>query len=145
MESTWTLVANACTARLYSGDPRRKLQLLKEFTHPESRERAAALVSDRPGHNPGAGNGHGSFVPASDPKQHEAELFASELAAELDRGRAAGEARRIVLVAAPAFLGLVSKRMADPTRALVSDTVQKDYTKADDKELQGHLSQALFR
>lgn len=145
MESTWTLVANASTARLYNGDPRRKLQLLKEFSHPASRERAAALVSDRPGHNPGAGNGHGSFVPATDPKQHEAEVFAGELAAELDRGRAAGEAKRLILVAAPAFLGLVSKRLAEPTRALVTDTIQKDYTKTDDKELQGHLSQALFR
>jgi len=35
--------------------------------------------------------------------------------------------------------------LADPTRALVSDTIQKDYTKTDDKELQGHLAQALFR
>lgn len=144
MENTWVLVANASSARLYEGDPRRKLTLLKDFSHPASRERASALVSDRPGHNPGAGNGHGSFVPASDPKQNEAALFAGELASELERGRVSGAARRIVLVAAPAFLGLLNKQLSDANRALVSATVQKDYTKADDKELQAHLVQALF-
>jgi protein required for attachment to host cells len=144
MENTWFLVANASSARLYQGDPRRKLELLKEFSHPASRERASALVSDRPGHNPGAGNGHGSFVPASDPKQNEASQFASELVGELEKGRVGGVARRIVLVAAPSFLGLLNKQLSEGCRALVTTTVQKDYTKADDKELQGHLAQALF-
>lgn len=141
MDSTWVLVANASTARLYTGDPRRKLTLAREFSHPASREKAAALVTDQPGH----GAGHGAFVPASHPKELEAEAFAGELAREIERGRVSGECRRIVLVAAPAFLGLLNGRLSDLTRTLVSDTVQKDYTKADERELARHLAEALAR
>ena len=73
MRNTWILVANASIARLYANHgPKKGLQLMKEMSHPESREKVSNLVSDRPGHNPGSGNGHGSFVPAADPKQHEA-------------------------------------------------------------------------
>ena len=146
MQSTLILVANASAARLYAGDSgHRGLRLEKSYEHSASRQKSSDLVSDRPGHNPGSGNGHGSFVAASDPKQQEAEFFARKLAKELDQARQSnGGCRRIVLVAAPAFLGLLNKQLAPGVQALVSDTVQKDYTQADDKELTAHLTRALF-
>lgn len=145
MSTTWILVANASTARLYANHGVKKgMQLVKEMFHPESREKGSNLVADRPGHNPGAGNGHGSFVPATDPKQNEAERFAQELSRELDQGRTANGYQRAILVAAPAFMGLLKGCLNNQVTKLVSESVEKDYTKATEKELAGYLESIIF-
>jgi len=52
MITTWILVANASTARLYVNHGAKKgMQLVKELFHPESRSKASNLVADRPGHD----------------------------------------------------------------------------------------------
>ncbi len=145
MSTTWILVANASTARLYANHGAKKgIQLVKELSHPESRAKASNLVADRPGHNPGSGNGHGSFVPATDPKQNEAERFAQELAREMDQGRTANSYQRAILVAAPAFMGLLKGNLDHQVSKLVSESVEKDYTKATEKELSGHLENIIY-
>ena len=145
MSTTWILVANASTARVYANHgPKKGLQLIKELTHPESREKASNLVSDRPGHNPGAGDGHGSFVPSASPKHNEAERFAHQLAHEMDNGRTSNSYKRAILVAAPAFMGLLKGCFNSHVIKLVSEDVEKDYTKASEKELTGHLEHIIF-
>jgi protein required for attachment to host cells len=145
MITTWILVANASTARLYANHGVKKgIQLIKELSHPSSREKASNLVSDRPGHNAGAGNGHGSFVPATDPKQNEAERFAQELAHELELGRTSNSYLRAIIVATPAFMGLLKRNLNNQVSKLVSEQVEKDYTKATEKELAGHLENIIF-
>jgi benzoyl-CoA reductase/2-hydroxyglutaryl-CoA dehydratase subunit BcrC/BadD/HgdB len=85
MSTTWILVSNASTGKLLrNAGPNKGIELVREFFHPQSREKNGDLVSDRPGRNPGAGNGHGSFVPATLPKEHEADVLAIELARELE-------------------------------------------------------------
>lgn len=141
MSTTWILVSNASSGKIFKHTgPNKGLEIVKEFQHPQSREKNLNLVSDRPGHNPSAGNGHGSFVPATMPKEHEAEVFALELARELDAGRIANQFARLVLVAPPAFLGQLNRRLSDAVKGLVSDKLEKDYTKASDKELARHLA-----
>ncbi len=145
MSTTWILIANASQAKLFSNEgPKKGLRLLRTLDHPQSREKGASLVTDRPGHNPGAGNGHGSFVPPTDPKTHEADLFAQKLARELEQGRVEGSYDRIILAAAPAFLGQLNNRLSGHVRDMVSESLQKDYTKASDKELAGHLEKYVF-
>jgi protein required for attachment to host cells len=49
MSTTWILVANASQAKLYANTgPKKGLKLVKDLKHPESREKASDLVSDRP-------------------------------------------------------------------------------------------------
>ena len=141
MSTTWILVTNASSGRiLRNTGPNKGLEMVKEFDHPQSREKNSDLVTDRPGHNQGHGNGHGSYVPATTPKEHEADIFALELARELETGRVAKEYERLVLVAPPAFLGQLNQRLNAPVKALVSDKLEKDYTRATNKELAQHLS-----
>lgn len=141
MSTTWILVSNASSGKILKNTgPNKGLEIVKAFEHPQSREKNADLVSDRPGHNPGAGNGHGSFVPATSPKEHEAEVFALELARELDSGRVANQFVRLVLVAPPAFLGQLNRRLNDAVKGLVSASLEKDYTRASDKELAQYLA-----
>lgn len=145
MTPTWILVANASRARLFANaGPKKGLTLVKEMRHPESREKASALVSDRPGHMQSAGNGHGTRQPRTDPKTNEARHFALELARELNRGRASGQVARLILVAPPAFMGLINEKLDGPTASLVSDRFEKDYTQSDEKDLAGHLASCIF-
>lgn len=144
MSTTWILVGNASSARIYRNTgPNKGIELMREFAHPQSREKNADLVTDRPGHNQGAGNGHGSFVPATLPKDHESELFAQELARELDAGRIGNQYSRLVLVASPAFMGNLNQHLNNAVKGLVSDKLEKDYTRATDKELSQHLASCV--
>ncbi|MDA8383645.1 MAG: host attachment protein [Betaproteobacteria bacterium] len=143
--ATWILTANASTARLYSNlGPNKGLQLVREFDHPESREKALNLVSDRPGHNQGHGNGHGSYVPATDPKSNEADRFAQELARELEQGRATNGYDRLILLASTPFIGMLNARLTERVRALVTERIEKDYTRATEKELSAYLEPYIF-
>jgi protein required for attachment to host cells len=145
MSITWILVANASAADLYANyGPKKGLQKLKEFKHNASRGKALELVSDRPGHYKGHANGHGSFMPATDPKQNEAQHFALELAKELDHGRTANSYQRLILVASAPFMGLINSNLDNHVRVMVSDSFEKDYTKASKKQLTKHLESCIY-
>lgn len=146
-QTTWILVANSSKAKLYANiGPKKGMQLLREFDHPESRMRNQDLVTDKQGQNEivGKGHGQGQYQPEVEPKQNEARIFARSLARELGQGRATNQFARIILVAPPAFLGLLNNAMDDQTSQLVSDRFEKDYTKATDKELAGHLESCIY-
>jgi protein required for attachment to host cells len=145
MSTTWILIANASFARLYANHGLKKgLQLVKEFAHPQSRGKGLDLVTDRPGHNAGAGNGHGSFIPATDPKQNEANRFALELAKELEKGRAEQFYDRLILVASAPFIGLLNNRFSNHVRSMITDTVERDYTRFTPQELSGRLAHCIY-
>ena len=142
---TWILVANASAAYLYVNyGPKKGLQKLKEFRHDASREKRVALVSYRAGHNHGNGNGRGSYIPATDPKQNEAHHFACRLVRELEQGRTANSYQRLILVVSTPFLGLINSNLGNHVRNLVSDTFEKDYTRASEKNLTRHLESCIY-
>lgn len=143
--TTWILVANASQAKLFANaGPKKGLKLVKELKHPESREKGSELVSDRPGQMHSPGNGHRAAQPKSDPKSNEARSFAQELARELNHGRSTQQFERAILIAPPAFMGLINEKLDGQAAALVSDRFEKDYTKATDKELAGHLESCIY-
>lgn len=142
MAITWILVANASLAKLYANlGPNKGLELVKELIHPESRQKNADLSSDRTGST--GGNG-GPMQPHSVPKQHEAKVFAQEIAQTLYQGRAANAFKRAIIVAPPAFMGMLNNTMDGPTAQLVSDRFEKDYTKSPETELASRLSSAIY-
>jgi len=142
--TTWILVANASLAKIYANHgPKKGLEVLKELEHPESRQKNADLVTDRPGHMQSVGNGHGAFQPQADPKLNAARQFAQELAREFNHGRSTNQFERAILVAPPSFMGLINDKLDGHTASLVSDRFEKDYTKASEKELTGHLGSCI--
>ena len=84
---TWILVANAAEAKLLSTDNLRvgELGLVGEFTHPDSRKKAAELTSDKRGRYQTDLGAHGAFS-KNDPKEVELEHFAIQLSHELKSG-----------------------------------------------------------
>ncbi len=145
MTITWILVANASSAFLYTNrGPKQGLEKIRAYEHAASREKASDLVSDRPGHYKSAGNGHGAYIPPTDPKQNEAQQFALQLTRELEQGRNSNEFQRLILVAPPQFMGLINGNTGSALKGMVSDHFEKDYTKVDEKTLAGHLEGCIY-
>ena len=144
MAITWILVANASLARLYANlGPNKGLQLIKELVHPQSRMKNADLVTDRAGLLQ-AGSGHGAREPATPPKQNAARSFAQMLAKELYQGRSRNKFGRAILVAPPAFMGMLNATLDGPTAQMITDRLEKDYTKTPEPDLCGHLENCIF-
>ena len=145
MAITWILVANASLAKLYANfGPNKGLKLVKELIHPESRQKTRELVTDRPGAMAGSGNWQGSKLPQTHPKDHEAQVFAQEIAQELYHGRATNAFARAILVAPPAFMGMLNAQLDQPTAQLVTDRFDKDYTKTPEPQLRERLASCLY-
>lgn len=141
MSTTWILVANASQAKLFANlGPKKGLQLVKELEHPESREKAANLVSDRVGNYQGSG----SYAQPTPPKEHEAERFAQELSRELEEGRVNNAYERLILIASAHFMGLLNNRLTSHVRSKVTESIEKDYTRLPIKELAAHLEGYVY-
>ena len=145
MAITWILVANASLAKLYANlGPNKGLTLVWELIHPESRQKNGELVSDRSGAMGAVGSGGGSMQPQTLPKQHEAKVFAQEIAQALYQGRTSNAFKRAILVAPPAFMGLLNAVIDGPTAQLITDRFEKDYTKTPENELGDRLGSTIF-
>jgi protein required for attachment to host cells len=142
MAITWILVANASLAKLYANlGPNQGLRLVKELVHPASRQKAADLVSDRAG---SIMSGKGMRQPQTLPKEHQAKVFAQEIARELYQGRAQNAFGRAILVAPPSFMGMINTTLDGPTAQMVSDRFEKDYTKTPEPMLKERLASCIF-
>lgn len=145
MTTTWILVANASEAKLYANTGISKgLEKVATFDHPDSRKKNSDLVTDRSGHMQSSGNGHGSRQPATDPKQHEHEIFAREIAQHIELGRTGNQYQRLIVAAEPHFRGLLNNTFSTQVHGLISESLDKDYTKATQKELAGHLEKYIY-
>jgi protein required for attachment to host cells len=145
MTTTWILVASASEAKLYANKGISKgLEKIAAFDHPDSRKKASDLVTDRPGHMQGAGNGHGAHQPSTDPKQHEHAIFAREIAHHIEQGRTSNHYQRLIVTAEPRFRGLLNSSFSTQVHSLISESLDKDYTKATQKELSGHLEKYIY-
>ena len=141
MSITWIMVANSSHAKLFRNDgPKKGLQLIKELLHPESREKASELVSDRIGNFAGSG----SYAQATEPKEVEAERFAAEIAHELEHGRVNNDYEKLILVTSSHFMGLLNNRLTQQVRNKISESINKDYTSLPVKELTGHLESVVY-
>jgi len=145
METTWIVVGNASEACIYAKrNPSKELEFVLELKHPESHEKGINLVSDRPGHYQSKGAGHGALVESSNPKENEAKRFARQLAEKLEKGRRVNKYQRLLLLAPPQFHGLLNKQLSKQALDLVTNHVNKDYTKCTKKELISHLSKLII-
>ncbi len=135
MANTLVVVADSAGARVFDYIRGESFSKSHEFSHFESRQKGSELSSDRAGQQ----KGHGSMVSSSNPKEFEAQRFAKELADWLDNARRINRCGRILLVADPHFLGLLRKSMNNHTAGLISETIDKNFSQINDKELPERL------
>ncbi|MGE0387724.1 MAG: host attachment protein [Gammaproteobacteria bacterium] len=123
--ATWLLAAEASRARLFAVHADR-LEELEDLAHPQSRLHEQALDSDRPGRTfSHDGTGH-TIQAHSDHHRAEEERFARQIAERLEAGRSAGEFGRVILIAAPQFLGLLNAALGRQVAGMVERTIAKN-------------------
>jgi protein required for attachment to host cells len=138
-QQTWVMIANGSEAKVFNYEKGEGVDLIQSFSHPESRTKGSNLASDRAGHTQSHGGGHGSYTPASDPKEYEFERFAHELCEFLEMGRRSNQCSGLILAAPPQFLGLLRKNISTQTSEMIRECLDKDYTQLTELELQQRL------
>ena len=75
--------------------------------------------------------------------RHEAQVFARRIATELERRRKDNRFTRILIVAAPAFLGLLRESMHGPLRRMIAGQFGKDFAHRPEHVLQAHVEKLV--
>jgi len=112
------------------------------------------FLSDRPGrvldHAPPATGRRGSVAHHATggerrPRAREGELFARQIAAELENALRQDRFERLVLMAGPAFLGKLRAALPKSLAATVAAQVHKDLAHAADEVIHEHLPREAFK
>lgn len=147
------VIADRSEARFYDlerADSKPRLQ--NRITDPDARLRDREFKSDRPGrvfdHAPGGGRRgavpHHDTAGERKPHKHEAEVFARRVVAELERMSRQDPCDRLVLMAAPAFLGLLRETLPKSLTGAKVLEVRKDLVHEDERAMIEHLPPRLF-
>lgn len=141
MSSTWVLVAESSRAKLYSATDRfAPLVEIHDLVHPASRLHEGDLVSDTPGSDGGSvGQGRHVLDAETTARAHESLGFAKELAEHLNLGRTEGAFNRLVLIAPPAFLGVLRDSLNKEVKDLISQEVNKNLVQQSSEVLRAYL------
>ena len=138
---TWVLVADAARAvifrahkaKLFDGDGN-ALTFINRLEHPESRLRDQDLVSDKQGRF-----GNATFSEPTDPKKHQEDIFAAEIAKILQQGHYEKKYAELIFVAPVPFMGMVDNHLTKDILNLICLRVEKDFTLNTQEEIVKHL------
>ncbi|WKE67006.1 host attachment protein [Gallaecimonas kandeliae] len=146
MKGTWVVVADSATARIFDVSDKGELQELETLAHPSSRLREKEISSDRSGMVRSHG-GNAVYSVDADPhgRDHEAEVFAKEIGDKLESFRQGKAYGRLLLVAAPRFLGQLRSALSPATSALVSLSLDKELTRLLPGQIAEHLPPKFWR
>jgi protein required for attachment to host cells len=143
------LVADQSEAKFYDMRHRPEpLQLVGRMLDPLARLHDRDFKSDRPGRvfdhapmTPGRRGATPRHATAGErrPRKHEAQEFARQIAGELDRGQQQGEFDSVIVIAGPAFLGLLRETLTQSVRSIVVAEVPKDLVHQDVSAIIKHL------
>ncbi len=164
MPKNWIVVANSSGAKIFTlvpPAPRCKdpqaLQLAADalppsqleeratLAHPEGRVKAQAIDADRPGRSfQSAAKMRHSKTREVDPKKQEIIGFAHRVAEHLERARRQGTLERLVVVAAPEFLGLLRDNFSADLRRIIDHEISLDLYQMKPQDIRAHLPESLF-
>jgi protein required for attachment to host cells len=148
------VVADQSEARFYDTESLdTRIELAGKLTDPKAHLHDRDLVSDRPGRvfdhakldsgRRGAVAHHATGGERS-PRKHEAIVFARRVATELEAATREGRIDRIVLMAAPSFLGLLREALPQSVQKAIVAEVHKDLVHQSDGIVQEHLPPEAF-
>ena len=142
MGTIWVLVANQAEASIYS-TPRLRGPLTLEDTlvNDVARVHVRDLESDSPGRvHDRVGPGRHSMEPDVGGKEDGLRHFAKTVVNHLEGAHGRGSFQRLVLIAAPAFLGILRKQMPDPLAQIVIEEIPKDVIGQDAEQIRAQMS-----
>jgi protein required for attachment to host cells len=106
---------------------------------------AGTLSDSHPEHEAGQPQQPRSAGGEVRPRRDAAMRFARRIGGELELARRDGRFERLVLMAGPAFIGLLRSALPERVRAMLVAEVRKDLTQEDEQALLGFLPPEAFR
>lgn len=138
---TWIVVADASRARVFAGA---SLTPALPYDLVASRQSIGERVTDRGGQtHERVGRGGHTKCKSVDARAQADRVLAASVAEAIRHGRVEQRFDSIVLVAAPAFLGLLRQALDGPSRALVVASFAKDLSKVPEHDLRRRLRELL--
>ncbi|MCX7088571.1 MAG: host attachment protein [Methylococcales bacterium] len=144
MKLTWILVADNARARFFTAEsPASALEEMEGLVHPEGRLHDRDMTEDLPGRikSPGA-IGH-AFEQETDPKRHEEEHFAKQVAHYLLDAHNAHKFEQLLIIADPTFLGLLRHQLPEHVKKQVCFELAKNITTEGVADIRKHLPDFL--
>ena len=115
ISSYWVIVADEYQSTIYAREKKHSpLQEVTSLVNESAREKTADLISDRGGRSFDS-HGQGRHTLASeksDPKTRLATVFAKEIAERISKAKQDAEFEKLVVIAAPRFLGVLRPALA---------------------------------
>ena len=136
------VVADSARARIFTADSARSpLNEIETMAHPEGRIHEQDMVSGMPGKGAGkGGGGDHAFQEKIEPKEQEMIVFAKRVADYLDDARKSNKLNKLILVAAPAFLGKLRTHLSSETSEKIVFELDKNIAHDSVEDIRKHLS-----
>ena len=140
MKATFVVVADQSRARIFKADaPAEPLIEIETLTHTEGRLHDRDLTSDLPGRIQGSGHIGHAFEQPTDPKQHEADLFAHRLSHYLEEAFNAQQFEQLLIIAEPSMLGLLRNCLPERIKKTIGFELAKNITTLSPEEIRLYL------
>jgi len=146
MSKVWVVTADGSRAQILESPNRvGPLKPVTRLEHPEARMKDSELYADSPGRAfDSTGSGRHAMENEVDAKKMESIRFAKQLCAFLKEKSEAGTFDRLVLAAAPQFLGLLRDNLDKNVREKISAEVDKDLVSETPDDIRAHLPDFLY-
>ncbi len=145
MKSIWILVANQAEAQIYASDRLWKNLLLADvLLNEEGAAHPRDLISDAPGRAfDRFGPARHAMEPNTGVKQEQRRRFVKEMVERLETGHLKGDFDQLVVLAAPAVLGVIRKHLSGGLEKTVIKEIPKDVIGQGVDKIQSQLERAF--
>ena len=145
MNMIWILVVNQAEAQVYSANRLpASLTLVRTLKHAEGAAHARDLTSDAPGRvHDRMGSARHSMEPETGVKEEQRRRFVKEITDWLRAAHLKGEFNQLVILAAPAVLGVIRKAMTGDLAKTVIKEISKDVIGQDLDKIEAQLERSF--
>ena len=145
MKRNWILVANQAEAQFYSSERLPgNLSLMEILKNKEGTAHPRELGSDAPGRAfDSQGQGRHAMEPNTGVKEEQRRRFVKEMVDRLQAARVKGDFDQLVLLAAPAVLGVIRKTLNPGLEKTVVKEIPKDLIGQGVDKIQSQLAHAF--
>ncbi|MDX2427250.1 MAG: host attachment protein [Xanthomonadales bacterium] len=145
MKMIWILVANQAEAQIYSsGQLPGNILLVDVLANKEGTAHPGDLISDAPGRAfDSTGSGRHAMEPNTGVKEEQRRRFVKEMVDRLQAAHLKGDFAQLVLLAAPAVLGVIRKSLVADLKKIVIKEIPKDVIGQDVGKIQSQLARAF--
>jgi len=145
MDAIWVVVANQAGACIYSASRLGEVRsLIDEFEHEAGRAHIQELVSDAPGRvHDRQGEARHSMETDVGMQEESIRRFARKIVAYLEKAAEQRKYSHLVIIAAPAFLGIVRKTVQPHLADRIALEIPKDIVGSPVDQLQTLLDREL--